>query len=356
MNERVTERQIRDRLEENGLACATLPLQNGVRIAISQHGGRVLGPFLEPGGDSLFWVNPAFGDPGTFRRLAESDWNLGGERWWVAPEIQYLCRDRYDYANAEYIQPQMDPGNWLLEQAGPDRWRLYQDMTLEVFNFGSGHKELRMETLIGPAMDPLRLLSDYERLTAGVIYAGYEQEVTLSERRHDDILSGAWNVVELYPGGQMLVPTSPYVETTDYLAPVDDRHQTIHSHHVSLRITGRQQYLVGYKAAHVTGRLAYLTDLDGDRSLLIVRGFFSYPSSLYLDEPPEVPGRRGDSVRIYNDDGAYGGYGEMEVYGRAIGGETGRSKSTDTMALWLYVGARTKLEPIVAHLLGIRLQ
>jgi hypothetical protein len=121
---------------------------------------------------------------------------------------------------------------------------------------------------------------------------------------------------------------------------------------VRLRITGQRLYLTGYKAAHVYGRLAYHSQLGEGQDILMVRGFFNDPSSDYLDEPPEVPGRRGDSVRVYNDDGAYGAYGEMEVYGRAIGGGTGRETSTDTMTLWLYVGRPARLNAIATHLLG----
>ncbi len=355
MNEKVTDRQIVDRLEENGLPYARLGLQNGVSLIISQLGGRVLGPFLQPGGESLFWVNPDWRQPEAFRTLVGSGWNLGGERWWVSPEFRYLCRDRHDYWNAEFIQPEMDPGRWRLEQAGPEQWRLAQEMTLETFNPPSRHKALAIEALVESVPDPLRLLGAYPQLADGVTYAGYEQTVTLSERRRNDILSAAWNIVELYPGGEMLIPAAPCVEVTDYMEPVDEAYQQVYPNHVRLQISGRRRYLTGYKAAHVTGRLAYHQRLEDGRSCLLVRQFTNDPASPYLDEPPERPGHRGDSVRVYNDDGAYGGYGEAEVYGRAIGGDTGRSESTDRAALWMYVGTVEKLGPIALHLLGIEL-
>ena len=356
MSEPITAEQITARLDENGLRGCRLALAGGASILVSEFGGRVFGPFLEPDGASLYWVNPAFADPAAFRRLAETGWNLGGERWWVAPEVQYLCRNRWDYANSEYIQRALDPGQWRLEDATPGGCRLAQELTLEVFNLGSGTKELRIEAEIRPVPDPLRLLSAYERLTAGVRYAGYEQTVTLSEARTDGILSAAWNIIELYPPGEMIIPASPEVEVTDYLQPVDAAYQRVGGGCVRLRITGQRLYLTGYKAAHVMGRVAYHGRLNEQMDYLVVRGFLSDPSSLYLDEPPEAPGHRGDSVRVYNDDGSYGGYGEMEVYGRAIGGETGRSVSTDTLSLWLYVGTREQLDTIAAHLLGVRLE
>lgn len=353
MSQRISFREITARLQENDLRYAVLELQHGVTLLVSEYGGRVFGPFLEPEGESLYWVNPAFRDPQAFFRLIATGWNLGGERWWVAPEIQYLCRDRWDYWNAEYIQRALDPGAWRLEAQGTAHCRLAQEMTLEVFNLATGTKTLRMETEIRPVPDPLHQLSEYPSLSAGVQYAGYEQTVTLSEAQHDQILSAAWNIIPVVPPGQMIIPASPHVEVTDYLQPVDQAHQTLEGNCVRLRITGDHLYLTGYKAAHVTGRLGYVSRLDDGRTVLIVRGFYSDPSSFYLDEPPEQPGHRGDAVRVYNDDGSYGGFGEMEVYGRAIGGETGRSTSTDSMTLWIYVGEPAQLERIARHLLGV---
>jgi hypothetical protein len=210
-----------------------------------------------------------------------------------------------------------------------------------------------MESLVRAVPNPLRRLDAYGRLMDGVLYAGYEQTVTLSEFEHSSIRSGAWNVIPLYPGGELIIPASPAVEVTDYMEPVDEAHQTIDDGCVRLQVTGQLMYLTGYKAAHVTGRLGYHCASDDDRHVLMVRGFYSDPSSTYLDEPPEAPGVHGDSVRVYNDDGAYGGYGELEVYGRGIGGDTGRSASTDSFVLWLYVGPSDRLKCIAVNLLGV---
>ena len=49
------------------------------------------------------------------------------------------------------------------------------------------------------------------------------------------------------------------------------------------------------------------------------------------------------------------GFGELECQAQAIGGEMGRSASTDQLILWLYVGSIGKVKTIARHLLGIRL-
>jgi len=352
MSGKISSSQVIRRLTENNIPYAELTLQNGVSVFISQLGGRILGPFLDKESESIFWLNDAWGEERAFQKMMASDWNYGGDRLWVGPEIQYLCRNRKDYWNTGFIPPEMDPGHWTLEQAGKDQWRLSQDMTLEAFNLTEGKKELRMEAVINPVPDPLRLLSNYRDLYEGVIYAGYEEVVTLTERQHDDILSTTWNVIQLRPGGNILIPTVPCVEITDYMEPINSSLQTIHPDHVSLRITGNRQYKTGYKSAHVTGRMAYFHHFDRKQAYLIVRNFYNNPSSIYPEEPPEMPGRRGDSIFIYNDDGALGGFGEMECMGQTIGGVTAKSSSTDPMALWIYKGPSKKLRMIISHLLG----
>ncbi len=353
----ITDRHIVDRLEENGLRYAVLPLQNGVTIIISERGGRVFGPFLEPAGESIYWVSGAFTQTETFRKFLDAgDWNLGGDRNWIAPEVQYIVKDRANPAGSESVPAQMDPGQHRLDQPRSGQWRLRQDMTLTAYNTATGLKELHLETLTRPIEDPLRYVGNYHNLAAGVVYAGYEQVISLSESKLDAIMSEAWNVIALNPGGVMLVPVSPSFEVTDYVPqPIDANFQAIHSNYVSLRVTGDRQYKVGYKAAHTTGRLAYLNYLDDGRAYLVIRNFFNNPSSIYIEEPAPHPGRWGDSIHVYNDGGQYGGYGELESHGQTIGGMTGKSSSTDQFALWLYVGAPGKIEEIAAHLLGIDL-
>jgi hypothetical protein len=348
--------QIVARLEENDLSYGELILQNDVSIIISRHGGRIFGPFLSEGGESIFWTNNAFARPEAFKEfLGSGSWNIGGDRMWIAPEIQYHVPDRSDFWGSVFWPEQVDPGTYSLEQPESGQWRLSQDMTLQAYNLASGQKELHLERLIRQVDDPLRNVTVYPELMDGVSFAGYEQVVTLSERMRDDILSEAWSLTQLNPSGVLLIPASPCVEYTDYYEPIDGEHQAIYPDHVRLQITGNRQYKVGYKSAHVFGRLAYYNHLDDGRAYLIVRNFFNNPSMPYAEEPDHSPGCRGHSIHVYNDDGKAGGFGELECNLPTIGGDTGRSSSMDQLVLWLYVGAPDRVKEIGLHLLGIEL-
>ena len=212
---------------------------------------------------------------------------------------------------------------------------------------------LRLERLIHPAPDPLRYLGVYSTPSDGVTYLGYEQVVTLVESKRDDILSEAWDLVQLNPAGDLLIPASPAVEITDYYAPIDAGHLSRHANHVRLKISGKRQYKVGIKAAQTFGRLGYYSRTGGDQAYLVVRTYFNNPSAPYAEEPDFPAGCRGHSIHVYNDGGEFGGFGELEVNLPTIGGETGRSSSTDHLLLWIYVGAQDRIKRIALHLLGI---
>lgn len=356
MKHRITYQQIIDRLEENDLRYGVLTLQNNVSVIISQRGGRIFGPFISKDSESIFWTDEAFARPETFKEFLDSgSWNIGGDRMWIAPEIQYHVPDRSDFWGSVFWPEQVDPGNYHLEQPGPGQWRLDLDVVLEAYNLASGQKDLHLERLIQQVEDPLRNVGDYLALVDGVLFAGYEQVVTLSERQRDDIVSEAWSLTQLNPGGVLVIPASPRIEYTDYYEPIDESLQTIHPNHVRLKITGDRRYKVGYKAAHVFGRLAYFNHLDDGRDYLIVRNFFNNPSVPYAEEPDHTPGCRGHSIHVYNDDGNAGGFGELECNAQTIGGETGRSSSKDQLVLWLYVGAPERIKEIGNHLLGVEL-
>jgi len=359
VNNKITEKQITARLKENHLPYGILALQNGASVVISQYGGRIFGPFLPPdlmeGGESVLWVNGVFSRPETFQQFLESgDWNLGGDRIWIAPELQYHVRDRADFWGTSHIPRPVDPGTYTLDQPRPGEWRLAQDVELEAYNLATGTKALHIERLIHQVEDPLRNLSNYRELTDGVLFVGYEQVICLSERDHDDLMTEVWSLVQINSGGLLLIPASRRVAYSDYYQPIDASLQTIAQDHVRLKITGDRQYKVGYKAAQVFGRIGYYNDFDNDQACLIVRNFFNNPSAPYAEEPADAPGVRGHSIHVYNDNGGLGGFGELECNGQTIGGETGRSSSTDQLVLWLYVGAPQQVKEIALNLLGVQ--
>jgi hypothetical protein len=354
MDNQINFKTLVSRLEENRLPFGVLSLKDGSRIVISQRGGRIFGPFQDEESPSLFWVNSAFAQPEAFKEfLASGHWNLGGDRIWIAPEIQYNTRDRNNFFEAFHLPEAMDPGQYKLEETAAGQWRLSMDTTLAAYNLASGRKDLHLDRLIQPVEDPLRNLKNYLELVENVNFSGYEQIVTLEESQRDEIVSETWSLIQLNPGGRLGIPSTPCVEYHDYYLPIDDTFMTLHPHHISMRVTGDRTYKVGFKSPQVFGRIGYFNELAAGRAYLVVRNFFNNPSGAYTEEIDRTPGQHGFSIHVYNDNGGLGGFGELECNEQAIGAYTGRSKSTDQLVLWIYTGETGKIKSIALQLLGI---
>jgi hypothetical protein len=362
MSGRTTYQDIIQRLSEHRIGHAVVGLQDGVTVVVSQLGGRIFGPFI-PGLDwGLMWTSPVFGDAVRFEvAVRDREWNLGGDRVWVAPAVQFLLPERpAEPGVAQYEPPPaMDPGYFSLSQASgqPDgaAWTLSQAMTLEATNLASGLKTLRIERTIRPIANPLEASSHCDELMDGVLFAGYDQEISLSEARSDHILSAWWSAFNVTPGGEALVALTPGAEYDDHGAPAPPTHHTFTARAARVRMTGEHSFAIGYRAPYVVGRIAYLNTLGDNYSYLIVRSFFSDPSGPYLEEPPHEPGVCGSSTfvasRIAIDDCA----GELSCQGAAIGGETGRSRAVDRVPMWLFAGVTARIRDIGSILLGLDL-
>ncbi len=353
MNNNITLTQLCAALDACGEAYGVLALQNGAQAVVTRRGGRIFGPFLSADAPSLNWISAALSSGDGLRALIESGaWNLGGERLWIAPEFAYNIGDRFAFDASYNLPAAIDPASYALEAAG-DGWALVADMTLPAQGLPSGgEKRITAARTVRPAADPLRALSRYDELTAGVAFAGYEHTVTLTERDDSPLPAETWVLIQLNPGGQLVIPVTPAVEVLDYFGGLPDSARVVHGDHIRVDITGAQRFKAGYKAVGVHGRLAYFAPA-GPQPYLLVRAFFVNPSAPYVEEPPQQPGSAGQAVHVYNDDGGLGGFGEMECSGQAIGGGTGRSASADTFTLWAYAGPADKLRAIARALLGV---
>ena len=355
MNNRITFYQAAARLEENSLAYEVLNLQEDFRLIILKRGGRILGPFCGDDGESILWINGNFSCKEAFRKFLESgDWNLGGDRIWIAPELQYNVKDRNDFYGSYSLPVQVDPGSYSIARNGSMECVLKQDMKLELYGVG-GTKELQIERRMRSAADPLQYLKHYSELAEGVLYSGFQHKVFLKEEHTNDILSEAWNLTQVNPGGQMFIPVTPEAEYTDYYEPVDNECQLVFPGHIRLEITGVRRYKAGYKAVNVLGRIGYYNTVSPDKACLLVRQFFSNPSAPYTKEPVSKPGCAGHSLHVYNDNGENGGFAELECSGQPIGGTTGKSCSEDDIITWLYIGDRSKVKNIAYCLLGVKI-
>ena len=245
------------------------------------------------------------------------------------------------------------PGNYQLEAASRTV-SLVGEAALPRFNPVEGDIRLHIERRYRPLPNPLRYLKTFAELSDGVAYAGYSHDVTIDvQSPTSDVAVEAWTLAQLVPDGTLIVPATPGVEFEDYYEhePIDDKHLQVTSSAALLAVTGRRRYKIGFRSPHLTGRVGFFKLCPGGRAELIVRNFLNDPSSAYLEEPAHHVGCRGLSIHVYNDGGVFGGFGELECNGRAIGGTSGASGS-DAFSFWFFTGAEGKVRRVSEVLLG----
>lgn len=352
----VTFSQIQQTFDVVGEPTVVMTLDSNIRIIVTQRGGRLLGPFLSHESPSIFWTNPALAHPESFQTfIADGEWNMGGERVWIAPEIQYNIKDRTDFWGTHGIPVAMDPGRYsLINHEGTVYLR--QQIELQAYNTASGTTHLDVERTIMRSGNPLRHAKNLDELMEGVRFAGYTQTVSLSLLGDKTVPSECWNLVQMNAGGMYYLPTHGPAQATPYFGTPTDDALEVSDGAYRIHLTGQQQFKTGYKATCLTGRMAYLNVMADETHYLLVRDFDNDPGNPYIEEPPDRPNERGHSVHIYNDGGQFGANAEMEANGHTIGGNSGSITATDSFRMWVFISqSEPALKRIASTLLGINL-
>jgi hypothetical protein len=101
-----------------GLQPRALPDAAG-GLLLTVYGARVLGIFLDGTPDNLLWTNPAALTDGAQARrfVGAGEWNLGGARCWLAPELELHFRDPDRPSHANYFVPAaIDPAEYIVQR------------------------------------------------------------------------------------------------------------------------------------------------------------------------------------------------------------------------------------------------
>jgi len=339
-------------LETEGIRVERLPLDGDACILVCDRGGRVFGPFF-PGEASAHWLNPVLESREAAHEFVRGGgWNVGGERFWVAPEIQFNVRDRSRFWQTLAVQPQMDPATWTLKRA-EESIDLSASMTLDAYTIASGHVAVDVHRRIQPVANPLHQFEERDKLMQGVSYAGYEQQITVRAQSDEGASCSAWLLLQLSPPGTVYIPTTGEPSYVDYFEPVDEAACRSTQFGLTLRLTGRRRYKIGVASVSSTGRLAFLSEPRGKagESFLVIRNYFNDPSSTYQEEPPALKGTAGHSAFVYNDDGDGGGFGELECVGLPVGGHHPEER-TETFQAWTFRGRAESLRRIARCMVG----
>lgn len=334
---------LRSSLAGAGFPTHVATLGQDSEVLILPHGGRVLGLFAKGDPRNFLWTNPRLQAEVSAREfLVSEEWhNTGGDRAWIAPEIDFFLPAYPD--TSVYVQPRsLDPGSYGLDLSGASpALRMEFEVTPRRGNLPL---HLRLSKSVEAAANP-------RPPVPGVLFAGYTLRTSLEIMNGHDATVGLWSLLQMPSGGEMILPTHGAPEIRAWFgeeAPAD-LHLTANAAHYFTGAAGARK--LGLRAGSTTGRAGYVYELDS-KFHLVVREFSVDTSGLYPDVPWDDPQDDGYAVQICNVNDAMGRFSELEYHTPAIGGPTGKTHREDCSHVLAYRGDRQTIADLATQLLG----
>ena len=324
---------------------------DGTRLALLPYGARVLGLYPAGSDENFYWSNPALERTNTARALfAGSGWhNTGGERTWLAPELDIFFRDHPKME--AYWQPrQLDMANYRVSHVdgGVSMSRLMN------IHLGRADRDvkLKLSRWFGPAANPLRHERDLGRLLNRVQYAGYTQRTTVEiQGRPAEI--GLWNLIQLPPGGELFVPLYRKTIPQVCFGKIPKGYLRINDRMLRFTVRFKGSNKISLRATDVCGRAGYLY-ARGNCWFLVIRNLFVNPSGEYIDVQKSELGDLGYALQVCRvDEPDYGSFFELEYHAPATGALPNPARSEDTSQIWAFCGSRNAIQMVATKLLGI---
>jgi hypothetical protein len=327
---------------------------DGTRLLILPYGGRILGVFAPGSEENFLWTNSALNTVESARAYYASDvWqNSGGDRTWLAPEVDFFFPKFPDIDIAGYWQPRgLDPGKYQLTKT-PDGVKLTNRLNIEGFR-SRKRVDLEITKSVAAAANPLRY--DATIRIGAVEYAGHTLVTSLKivdANPGNAPLVGLWSLTQMPHRGELFIPTYSKAEPRIYFGLFDTPDELAMSDRlVRFKMRAAGDHKIGVRAAVTTGRMGYIYP-TGNKHALIVRNFFVNPSGEYADVPWTEPEDRGYSTQACSVNGHWGMFSEMEYHVPAIGGGTGLRHIEDRSQLWAFRGSREDILKIARALLS----
>lgn len=327
---------------------------DGSRALVLPYGGRVLGLFAPNSEQNFLWTHPALDTAESAKAFYESAvWhNSGGDRTWLAPEVDFFLPNYPDLSFSSYWQPrQLDPGNYQIIREG-GQWCLMNRLILTSSRFKTS-AAMEITKSVEPALNPLRHEPSWKD-SADVEYAGYTLQTSLQFSDSSvagPFQAGLWDLLQLPHGGELLVSTYRRAEVKLYFGAVGPEDLIVSEHLIRYRMRASGEHKLGFRAVDTTGRIGYLYPC-GDKAALVVRNFAVNPSGEYVDVPWAETANLGFSAQTCNVNSGLGSFSELEYHVPAIGNGTGSVRSDDVSQVWAYRGPLARIQAIARSLLA----
>ena len=341
-------------LESAGQQVVSLPLFDGAQALVLPHGGRILGLYASGSEENFLWTNPLLrSERGAVRLFASSGWrNTGGDRTWLAPEIDLFIGDLERPAMTYGVQPTLDPGNWTLVSATGAELSLSNSARVTLLR-SQRTIGITLSKRVRPALNPLQ---GTPLATRGLEYAGYTQVTTLELEPVADaaIRLGLWSLLQLSQPGEMLIPTLFEARPHVVFGAVTADELAVTPRLVRWTMGGcGDNAKISLKAAALTGRAGHLrrTARAGVWEL-VVREFTVDPKADYVDALWEHPHEAGWTFQACCVRGSEERFNELEYHAPAVTAADGVNCGHDESRVWAFRGPAVAIDEAAHALLG----
>src|ERR1700687_5788858 len=150
-------REVMATLKAVGKSTELHQTEDGTRILVLPYGGRILGIFAPGSEENFLWTNSALSSVMPARTYyASDDWqNSGGDRTWLAPEVDFFFPKFPNIDIAGYWQQRsLDPGNYELTKTDHGV-KLTNRLKIDAFR-SRKRVELEITKSVASAPNPLR--------------------------------------------------------------------------------------------------------------------------------------------------------------------------------------------------------
>lgn len=318
------------------------PVNLGGRVLVLPFGGRIIG--LYPREDlNCFWVNPALESMDTARSLlGESGWaNLGGDRTWISPEVDTNVGDPAHMAETYDVPKAVDPGAYQVAAMTDKSVTVASDMRVR-FHRSNKTLDLTVSKNISLLNEPPFPIPD------GVDFSGYMLQSRLESR---DLAAGVfpalWHLVQVPGGGRIVIPVADDVRPRAFIGnPSVEQAEGC----ITCSVVTAASFKFSLHAKDCRGLLIYLKT-DSDIPFMVVRELVVHDEDLYADVPCDDSLDTGHVQQVYVDDGALGGFGELEYHTPALG-KVRASSIDDISSLWTFAGSIESLTTLFESVLS----
>jgi hypothetical protein len=294
--------------------------QGATLVVTPEYGSKIIAMSVDgTSGKNLIWPNPKIGTK-EFWSGEKRDWNLGGARTWISPEADFYLDKEKNW----FVPEAMNPGNYKLDR---------QEGNLVVCSSEFKIRNVKDQDYHLKIVRTIELLdSPPDFVDEDMKYVGMKfthELINLSDKTigKDVDYVGLWSLIQLDTAGTMIIPvkkdpTHNNITVRDYgptnFNTVPPERITIGDDWISVKIDGKFRCKLGFAPWAARDGIAYLSyQKNSDQGILYLKEFDVDSDGLYLDHPWEKPYDYGDAIQMYNDDGRFGGFCEIECHGPA---------------------------------------